>query len=81
MICGVKTLIQSFLRPFGLRLARLQDKPQSDYGYAVLFSLLKRFGFRRSTSWMSVQITDLGRGRASSISLKLSTRYWSRKKN
>src|SRR6201987_148010 len=45
MICGVKNLIQSFLRPFGLRLARLQDKPQNDYGYAVLFSLLKRFGF------------------------------------
>jgi FkbM family methyltransferase len=45
MICGVKTLIQSFLRPFGLRLARLQAKPQNDYGAGVLFSMLKRFGF------------------------------------
>jgi FkbM family methyltransferase len=45
MIWGVKTLIQSFLRPFGLRLARLQDKPQNDYGVGVLFSMLKRFGF------------------------------------
>ena len=45
MICRVKTLIQSFLRPFGLRLARLQDRPQNDYGSGVLFSVLKRFGF------------------------------------
>ena len=41
----MKTLIQSFLRPFGLRLARLHDKPQSDYGSGVLFPMLKRFGF------------------------------------
>jgi len=45
MICGVKTLVQSFLRPFGLRLARLQDKERSDYGVGVVFSVLKRFGF------------------------------------
>lgn len=45
IICGVKTLIQSFLRPFGLRMARLRDKPENDYGLGLLFSLLKRFGF------------------------------------
>jgi len=45
MICSVKNLIQSFLQPFGLRLARLQDKPREDYGAGVLFSVLKRFGF------------------------------------
>jgi FkbM family methyltransferase len=41
----VKTLIQSFLRPFGLRLARLNTAPANDYGAGVLFSVLKRFGF------------------------------------
>lgn len=45
IICDVKTLIQSCLRPFGLRLARLQERPQSDYGTGVLFSVLKQFGF------------------------------------
>ena len=45
MICGMKTLIQSFLRPFGLRLARLRDGTQSEFGAEVLFSVLKRFGF------------------------------------
>jgi hypothetical protein len=45
MIWGLKTLIQSFLRPFRLRFARPQDKPQTDFGAGVLFSVLKRFGF------------------------------------
>lgn len=41
----MKTLIQSFLRPFGLRLTRLENLPRPDYGAPVLFSTLKRFGF------------------------------------
>ena len=45
IICGVKALVQSLLRPFGLRLARLQSAPARDYGADVLFSVLKRFGF------------------------------------
>jgi FkbM family methyltransferase len=45
IIYGVKTLVQSFLRPFGLRLARLNNVPGHDYGAGVLFSVLKRFGF------------------------------------
>ena len=45
IIRGMKTLVQSFLRPFGLRLARLWDEPQRDFGADVLFSLLRRFGF------------------------------------
>jgi FkbM family methyltransferase len=45
MICGVKTLAQSILRPFGLRLVRLKSAPANNYGAGVLFSVLKRFGF------------------------------------
>lgn len=41
----MKTLVQSILRPFGLRLARLKSDETRDYGADVLFSLLKRGGF------------------------------------
>ena len=40
---AVKTLIQSLLRPFGLRLTRL--KPVQPFGTDVLFEVLRRFGF------------------------------------
>jgi hypothetical protein len=47
--CGqigrVKALIQSLLRPFGLRLTRLANERRPDYGPSVLFATLKRFGF------------------------------------
>jgi len=41
----MKALIQSLLRPFGLRLSRLDNARGPDYGASVLFSTLKRFGF------------------------------------
>ena len=41
----VRALIQSLLRPFGLRLSRLRSERGPDYGASVLFSSLKRFGF------------------------------------
>ncbi len=41
----MKALIQSILRPFGLRLTRLDNVRGPDYGASVLFSTLKRFGF------------------------------------
>jgi FkbM family methyltransferase len=41
----VKTLIQSLLRPFGLRLTSLKSAPRQEFGAAVLFSLLKQAGF------------------------------------
>jgi len=41
----VKALIQSLLRPFGLRLSRLDHVQAPDYGASVLFTTLKRFGF------------------------------------
>ncbi len=41
----MKSLAQSLLRPFGLRLARLNSVQGPDYGAGVLFSTLKRFGF------------------------------------
>lgn len=41
----MKALIQSVLRPFGLRLSRLRNERRPDYGASVLFSTLKRFGF------------------------------------
>lgn len=41
----VKALIQSLLRPFGLRLSRLKNDHGPDYGPSVLFATLKRFGF------------------------------------
>jgi FkbM family methyltransferase len=44
-ILNVKALIQSILRPFGLRLSRLRNERGPDYGASVLFSTLKRFGF------------------------------------
>jgi FkbM family methyltransferase len=45
IICDVKTLVQAFLRPFGLRLTRLKSLPANNYGAGVLFSVLQRFGF------------------------------------
>ena len=44
-IGNVKALIQSLLRPFGLRLSRLKNDRGPDYGPSVLFATLKRFGF------------------------------------
>jgi FkbM family methyltransferase len=41
----VKTLVQSLLRPFGLRLSRLQTDRLPDFGSTVLFNTLRRFGF------------------------------------
>ena len=41
----MKALVQSLLRPFGLRLARLESAPARDFGTDVLISVLKRFGF------------------------------------
>jgi FkbM family methyltransferase len=41
----VKALIQSLLKPFGLRLTRLNNVPGPNYGVSVLFSTLKHFGF------------------------------------
>ncbi|MGB7761911.1 MAG: FkbM family methyltransferase [Bryobacteraceae bacterium] len=38
----MKALVQSILRPFGLRLTRL---PKGESGVSALFSVLKRFGF------------------------------------
>lgn len=49
----MKRIIQSILKPFGLRLARL-EKPQPAFGLDVLFGLLKRFGFAPK------QIIDVG---------------------
>jgi len=42
---NVKTAVQSLLRPFGLRLSRLNSVVGPDYGARVLFATLKRFGF------------------------------------
>lgn len=41
----MKALIQALLRPFGLRLTRLDSNRGPDYGAAVLFATLKRLGF------------------------------------
>jgi len=41
----VKTLVQSVLRPFGLRLSRLDSERAPDFGSVVLFATLQRFGF------------------------------------
>ncbi len=41
----MKALIQSLLRPFGLRITRLDNVRGPDYGREVIFSTLKRFGF------------------------------------
>jgi len=41
----VKTLIQSLLRPFGLRLTRLESTATRGFGIEVLFEVLRRFGF------------------------------------
>jgi len=41
----VKTLIQSLLRPFGLRLTRLKSTATRGFGIEVLFEVLGRFGF------------------------------------
>lgn len=45
IIALVKTLIQSLLRPFGLRLASLKSSSKQEFGAAVLFSVLKQAGF------------------------------------
>jgi FkbM family methyltransferase len=45
MIWGVKTIVQSMLRPFGLRLARIRSAPRREFGADVLHSVLQRFGF------------------------------------
>jgi FkbM family methyltransferase len=44
-IPNARALIQSLLRPFGLRLSRQRDERAPDNGASVLFSTLKRFGF------------------------------------
>ena len=41
----MKTLIQSLLRPFGLRLARLETGATREFGVDVLFSVLRRSDF------------------------------------
>ena len=41
----MKAVIQALLRPFGLRLIRLQNIPKPQFGEGVLLSTLKRFGF------------------------------------
>jgi FkbM family methyltransferase len=41
----MKALLQSLLRPFGLRLSRLRNERGPDYGASVLFATLQRFGF------------------------------------
>ena len=41
----MKTLIQSLLRPFGLRLTRLESSATRGFGIEVLFEVLRRFGF------------------------------------
>lgn len=41
----MKTLLQSLLRPFGLRLARLDGGQTRDFGAEVLFAVLQRSGF------------------------------------
>jgi FkbM family methyltransferase len=41
----MKRLVQSFLKPFGLRLVRLNSFGKPSYGLDVLFPLLKRCGF------------------------------------
>lgn len=45
IICLVRTLLQALLRPFGLRLARVDSVGTRQYGVDVLFSVLKKFGF------------------------------------
>jgi len=45
MIQGVKNLVQTLLRPFGLRLSRLNSAPKPDFGSGVLFETLQKFGF------------------------------------
>ena len=42
----MKRLIQAVLRPFGLRLARIDAAGQPAFGLDVLFAALKRHGFR-----------------------------------
>lgn len=44
----MKKIVQSLLKPFGLRLARLADAPAAAFGANVLFSTLARFGFSPS---------------------------------
>ena len=41
----MKSFVQSLLKPFGLRLSRLESVQAPDYGAGVLFSTLKRFSF------------------------------------
>jgi FkbM family methyltransferase len=41
----MKRLVQAILKPFGLRLARIQAADQQPFGLDVFFSVLKRNGF------------------------------------
>src|SRR5208282_3394757 len=41
----MKTLVQTLLRPLGLRLARIEAEAKPEFGTAVLFSTLQKFGF------------------------------------
>lgn len=41
----MKAFVQSLLRPFGLRLARIDDGTKRDFGASVLFDTLERLGF------------------------------------
>ncbi len=50
----MRKLVQALLRPLGLRLTRLENPESQDYGAAVLFATLKRFGF------MPSHILDVG---------------------
>ena len=41
----MKALVQSILRPLGLRLARVGNESKPEFGAAVLFATLRKFGF------------------------------------
>jgi len=41
----MRRIVHALLRPFGLRLTHLDNAESQDYGAAVLFATLKRFGF------------------------------------
>jgi FkbM family methyltransferase len=41
----MKALVQSLLRPLGLRLARVESEAKPEFGSTVLFTTLQKFGF------------------------------------